>query len=72
KSDIKSDIKSEQKIDNIILKLIKEIPTISHIKLAEMTGKSKTTIYNHISKLKTSGRIKHIGDKNGGHWEIQE
>jgi ATP-dependent DNA helicase RecG len=43
---------------------------ISISKVAQKIGKGITVTKEYIKKLKTKGRIKHIGPAKGGHWEI--
>lgn len=68
-NDAKNDAKNETQktLEEEIIDLIKNNNSISKIKMAMKTGKSKATIER---LLKRSKVINHVGPKNGGHWEI--
>ena len=56
---------------NLILKLIRENPSISYDELAEKTGKSRPTVSRKITELKKKGLlVRHGADKNGW-WEVK-
>lgn len=54
----------------LILKGIKNNPTISFDELSEQLHVARITIYRDIEKLKNKGIIKRIGPDKGGYWEI--
>jgi len=53
-----------------ILEILGSNPTISYDELAEQMQKGRSTIMRYIAGLKASGRLKRIGPKKGGHWEV--
>ena len=55
-------------ISDRILYLIKNNPKISYKEMAEITGKSISTIKRSINKLKAEGLIKRSGSPRGGEW----
>lgn len=54
-----------------ILELIVKNPHISIVKIAETLSLSTTTIENRIAEM-SNVVIRHVGPRNGGHWEIIE
>lgn len=68
--DTKSELKSELKIIDIVLSLMKENPKITIPSMIVKSGKSRTTIQKCIKKLKEEKRIERLGGKNGGIWKI--
>ncbi len=52
-----------------ILKMMYENPFVSTIEMSSHIGISTTAIDNNIRQMRNIF-IKHIGPKNGGHWEI--
>ncbi|PIE37087.1 MAG: cell filamentation protein Fic [Gammaproteobacteria bacterium] len=72
---IKAGIKAGLKLsalDLVILELIKADPYITHAALAEQTGKALSTIERRIKKLKEQSRLKRVGAKKTGHWQVAE
>lgn len=53
-----------------ILDLIKSNPTISMVRMSSLLNVSISTIEREIPNM--ASLIRHIGPKNGGHWEIIE
>lgn len=68
--DTKGELKSELKIIDIVLSLIKDNPKITIPSIIVKSGKSRTTIQKCIKKLKEEKRIERVGGKNGGVWKI--
>ena len=69
KNDPKNDPKNLKRQEQI-LKIIKEEADISISRLAEILSVSYATIKRDISKLAEMNKLKRIGPKKGGHWEI--
>ena len=59
-------------VDNtkVILQAIKNDPSITRIKLSELTGLAPSAIQKHINKLKKQRLLRRSGGDFGGHWEI--
>ena len=55
-----------------ILELIKNEPTISQSKLAEIIGISKRTITTNMNNLQKKQILKRIGNNKSGYWKIQD
>ena len=54
----------------LILDLVTDNPTISMAEMAKAIGVTTRTIEREIPKMEN--HIRHVGPKNGGHWEIFE
>lgn len=59
-------------LDHTILELIKADCYITNAMLAEQTGKALSTIERRIKKLKQHSRLKRVGAKKTGHWQVTE
>ena len=57
-------------IDSQIIKLMKQNPHITQAEICEITGFRRSTITNHIRKLKETHVIERIGSDRKGYWEI--
>ena len=55
-----------------ILELVKNEPTISQSKLAEIIGISKRTITTNMNNLQRKQILKRIGNNKSGYWKIQD
>ncbi len=62
----------EKNTEHRILEVLGSHPDMSYDDLARFTRKGRSTIMRHIARLKASGRLKRVGPKKGGHWEILE
>lgn len=54
----------------LITKIIKDNPEVTYDKLAQMIGKSRSTIIRNMKKLKNNGIVKRVGSDKTGHWEL--
>jgi ATP-dependent DNA helicase RecG len=53
-----------------ILELLSEFPEITRESLAAEVGLSVRGVEKNLAQLKSAGRIRRIGGRKGGHWEI--
>jgi len=53
-----------------ILELIKEFPEITRERLAAEVGLSVRGIEKNLAQLKSAGKIRRVGGRKGGHWEV--
>ncbi len=53
-----------------ILDLLKEYPEITRERLAAEVGLSVRGVERNLSQLKSDGRIRRIGGRKGGRWEV--
>ena len=55
-----------------ILELLSEFPEITRESLAAEVGLSVRGVEKNLAQLKSAGRIRRIGGRKGGHWEVAE
>ena len=53
-----------------ILRLLAATPSTTLAEVAAETGKTPRAIEMAASKLVNEGRLKYVGPKKGGHWEV--
>lgn len=53
-----------------ILELLSEFPEITRESLAAEVGLSVRGVEKNLAQLKSAGRIRRIGGRKGGHWEV--
>ena len=53
-----------------ILGLLKEFPEITRERLAAEVGLSIRGVEKNLAQLKSKGRIRRVGGRKGGHWEV--
>ena len=59
-----------ENLENIIIDMIKNDPSITITRLAETSGKSIRSIQSKLNKLKKDGIIKRIGSNKTGYWKV--
>ena len=57
---------------NDLLHLIRETPSADYASLSQRLQVSEVTVKRYIQKLKQENRLRRIGSKKTGHWEIIE
>jgi len=72
KSSVKSSAKSSVKTDDEILALLSASPEMTIPELAGSLGLSTRAVEKQISKLRKQERLRRVGPKKGGHWEVIE
>jgi ATP-dependent DNA helicase RecG len=60
----------QETTQEIILKLIKDNPSVTRNDLADKTGLSPDGVKYHMQLLKKRGIIKHTGSTKKGKWEL--
>ena len=68
----KTPVKTPVKTQDLILQLFKEQPDRTLADVAEAIGKSLSAIERASAKLVKTGRLKYVGPKKGGRWEVVE
>ena len=53
-----------------ILELLKEFPDMTRERLAAEVGLSVRGVEKNLAQLKSAGRIRRIGGRKGGRWEV--
>ena len=67
---VETTVKTTVKTGDMIVEKIKENPSLSLAEIAEMINKSLRAVERASLKLVKEGKIKHVGSKKGGHWEV--
>jgi predicted HTH transcriptional regulator len=57
-------------IEESILSLLGKQPSLTERAMAVALEKSFSTVARTVRKLREEGRLRHVGPKKGGHWEI--
>jgi Fic family protein len=71
-SSVKGSVNSSVNTEDKILLYLKENPTATIKRLAEILDLSTRAIEKQIAKLKTEGRLERIGSARKGHWKVKE
>lgn len=66
----KTPVKTPVKIPDAILSLLKENPEFTLALVAEHIGKSVSAIERAAKRLREQGKLRFVGPKKGGHWEV--
>lgn len=62
--------KTRDKTRDKILALVQDDPKITVGRLAEHAGLSEKAVGWHVAKLKAEGRLRRVGSRKTGHWEV--
>jgi ATP-dependent DNA helicase RecG len=71
-TDQRSDLSGHSDPINDLLNALRFDPSAGYTALAERLKVSETTVKRNIQKLKLQNRIRRIGSKKTGHWEVIE
>ena len=66
----KTSVETSVKTSVKILELLAENPEMTLAEMALIIGKTVRAIEMASSKLIKEGKLRHIGPKKGGHWEV--
>ena len=66
-----SQMRKFAELENKILKLINDNPTITISELAKKTGKSEPTVYRYIERMVSMGKLGRVGSRKSGYWNIR-
>ena len=69
---INSDLSGQPDPINDLLNLIRETPNADYVSLAHSLQVSEASVKRYIQKLKQQNRLRRVGSKKTGHWEIIE
>lgn len=64
--------KTQVKTPDQILRMLDEKPEMTLAEVAQKIGKSLSAVERASSKLVKAGRLRYVGPKKGGHWEVKE
>ena len=70
KAVVKTRVETRVETPEQILGLLDKNPSMTMAEVAEELGKAVSTVERACSKLAKEGRLKHVGPKKGGHWEV--
>lgn len=59
-------------IENQVVAIIRERPSITTEKLAKLTSKTVRTAKRNLASLKNKGVVRRIGSDKTGYWEINK
>lgn len=66
----KTPVETPVKTPVMILRILSEEPTLSLNEIAKRIGKSLSAVERASSKLVKEGKLKYVGPKKGGYWEM--
>lgn len=69
---IRNDTEQSEDIENLILDEMRADKRISVKQLSKLFGKSKTSMFRIIEKLKADGKIRRLGSEKSGTWDVIE
>ena len=55
-----------------IIACLKAEPTLTRKLLAQRVGLSESGVKYHLNKLKSAGKIRHVGSTKAGRWEVTD
>ena len=68
----KTQVETQVKTPDQILRMLDEKPEMTLAEVAQKIGKSLSAVERASSKLVKASRLRFIGPKKGGHWEVKE
>ncbi|HBG20435.1 MAG TPA: transcriptional regulator [Desulfobulbaceae bacterium] len=69
---VKTRVETRVETSQLILETLAENPTLTLAQLAKMIDKSISAVERASSKLVKEGRLRHVGPRKGGHWQVLE
>ena len=61
---------TQETTQEMVIELLLKNPNYTRMDLVKLTGKSNSTIKEHLANLKNEGRLKRIGSDKGGYWMV--
>ena len=68
----KTGVKTRMRTSDAIVELMRVNPMISYVMLAKTLHREQSSIIWQIARLKKNGRVRRIGPRKGGYWEVIE
>lgn len=65
-------VKTPVKTPDRIVELLREHPHMTLAEVAAQIGKSLRAVERAAAKLTSEGRLRYVGPRKGGHWEVLE
>ena len=72
KTPVKTRVETPVKTPSAILRCLAANPSMTLAEVASEIGKSLSAVERASTKLAKEGRLKYVGPKKGGHWEVLE
>ena len=63
-------VKTRVETPDRIIELLRAHPHLTQVEVAAQIGKSPRTIARATTKLIREGRLRRVGPRKGGHWEV--
>ena len=67
---VETPVEMRVKTPDLILGVLAVEPTLTLKQVAELIGKSTSTVERATSALVKEGRLRFVGPRKGGHWEV--
>ena len=67
---VKTSVEASVKTSVKLVELLAENPEMTLVEVAEVVGKSVRAVELACAKLVKAGRLRHLGSKKSGHWEV--
>ena len=72
KTQVETQVETQVKTPDQIIRMLNEKPEMTLAEVAQKIGKSLSAVERASSKLVKAGRLRYVGPKKGGHWEVKE
>lgn len=69
---MRNDTEQSEDVAKLILDKMRTDKRVSVKQLSKLFGKSKTSMFRIIEKLKADGKIRRLGSEKSGTWEVIE
>jgi len=69
---IEGSVKTPVKTSDLIMAVLRETPSSTLAEVAATIGKSVSAVERSSAKLVDAGKLRYVGPKKGGHWEVLE
>ncbi len=70
KTTVEKTVEKTKKTSELVIQLLISNPELTLAEISGKTGKSLRTVERAVAKLKRVGKIRFVGPKKSGYWEI--
>ena len=67
---VKTQVETRVKTPDRIIELLRAHPRLTLVEVAARIGKSVSAVERATAKLTSEGRLRRVGPRKGGHWEV--
>jgi ATP-dependent DNA helicase RecG len=67
---VETPVETSLKTPEMVLAILEKSPTMSLAEVARVAGKSSRAIERAVRKLREQNKLRYVGPKKGGHWEV--